>query len=77
MTETPLMKAVLLYVELHKLIALGRSDFPEAEQVRDELDPLWSAASVDEQEFLAVLSERLYGLTEAAKGQSDGDVQTG
>jgi hypothetical protein len=49
--------------ELHRLIAAGLGDSPEAEAIRDRLDVPLRVVSQDQHETLRRLSEELYGET--------------
>jgi len=51
-------------VELHKLIAAGKGDDPEADEVRDASASTWAARSGTERERARWVSEDLYSLHE-------------
>ncbi len=50
--------------ELHKLIANGKLDAPEADEIRDQMDRPWYGMSEDEHELVGLLSADLYTLSE-------------
>src|SRR5438128_7053915 len=50
--------------ELHRLIAAGKDDSPEADAVRDATDAPWQALSEAERQRVGNLSEDLYSLAE-------------
>jgi len=66
--ETPYAQHERLLRQLHDLNRAGKLDSAEADALRDEMDPSWSALSVEERARLAQLSEDLY--LEAEKGKS-------
>lgn len=49
--------------ELHRLVAAGKDDSPEADAVRDATDGPWQALSEVERDRVRKLSEDLYSLT--------------
>lgn len=51
---------VSLLRELHKLIADGKLDAPEADEIRDQMDEPWYGMSEDEIELVNLLSADLY-----------------
>ncbi len=51
-------------VELHKLIASGKGDDPEADEIRDASASTWGALSKTERERARLVSEDLYSLHE-------------
>ena len=53
-------------IVLHRLIAAGKGDEPEADAVRDSLDAPLSGMSKSERERARLLSEDLYSLSELA-----------
>jgi len=46
--------------ELHELIAQGKGETDEADEIRDRMDRPWHALTLEEQERLSQLSEELY-----------------
>lgn len=52
--------------ELHKLLAAGKDDSPEADAIRDATDGPWEALSEVERNRIRKLSEDLYALVEPA-----------
>ena len=49
-----------LLLELHKLIAKGQDDSPEAEAIRDDIDRVYYQLSNQERDELARFSEEIY-----------------
>jgi hypothetical protein len=46
--------------QLHVEVREGREEGPDAERIRDEMDPLWYNLTKEEQQDLATLSDQLY-----------------
>lgn len=53
-----------LLLRLHDLIAKGKGDDPEADEVREQMDAPWHALTEAEQDRVGGLSEDLYALVE-------------
>jgi hypothetical protein len=51
-------------VRLHELRTTGRDNCPEADALRDDMDPLWYAMTEEEQQRIRALSEDLAALAE-------------
>lgn len=52
------------FVKLHRLIAAGQGESPEADAIRDSLDAPWYKMTKEEQETLGLLSEDLYSISD-------------
>lgn len=65
--------------ELHRLIAEGKEDSPEAEAIRDASDGPWEALSEQERERARLVAEDLYSLYEEspAKQEMTREAQAG
>ena len=50
MPDDPMSQYLATLARLERLIADGRCDSPEADAIRDELDPLWRALSDEERD---------------------------
>ena len=57
--EKPVVTYERLLRQLHKLIRAGKSDSPDAETLRDELDAPWYLMTTDEHTAVNRLSEAL------------------
>jgi predicted Zn-dependent protease len=66
-------------LELHRLIAEGKEDSPEAEAIRDASDGLWEALSETERDRARWVAEDLYSLYEEppAKQEMTREAQAG
>jgi hypothetical protein len=63
-TETAFRACVTKLLRLHALMIEGRADTPEADALRDEMDPLWYAMTPTERDRIGALSEDLCVLVE-------------
>jgi hypothetical protein len=62
--RSPFQEYVRLLRELHRLIAEGKGDSDEAEQLRDLMDDPWDRMSPEEIRRVRGLSADLYTLTD-------------
>jgi hypothetical protein len=58
-------------IKLHVLISDGLTDSPEADAIRDGMDPLWECLSVSERRTAQVISEALYSSYEGGTVMSN------
>lgn len=66
----PLELSLILLAQLSCYERQGRNDSDDADNIRDQLDPLWKAMSEDDREIHGQISELLYKSSNKAKSKN-------